>query len=149
MDKWIEEKLYTAAADLFEADSVLDLDKDEYVRGMSEIMADFLGKDKYDVVVNIQARLGQHMLTSKDIIDTDKGLLYVGPLKIAQDFIKGPNKTHVEVFPAKQSGESWRVEFDEGNVWGSADTEELAWRYALGGEFGPTDEGFEPFMIHR
>lgn len=149
MDKHIEEKLYTAAADLFEDDSVLDLDKDEYVRGMAEVMADFLGVDKYDVVVNIQARLGQYLLTDKDIAETNKGLIYLGPLKIAQDFIKGPNKTYVEVFSAKNPGDMWRVEFDEGNVWGSADTEELAWRYALGGEFGPTDEGFEPFMLHR
>lgn len=145
----VEKKIYEVAVNLFEKDAILDLDKDEYVRGMAEIMADFLGIDKYAVVAKIQARLGQHMLTSKDFIETDRGLLYIGPLEIAKDFIKGPNKTHVEVFPAKTPGDLWRVDFDEGNAWGAADTEELAWRYALGGEFGPIDEEFHPFTIHR
>src|SRR4030095_2380377 len=148
MDKHIEEKLYTAASNLFEKDTVLDLDKDEYVRGMAEIMAAFLLADKFRWVDNIHKRRGASQLTDKDFIESpDRGLLYIGPLDVARDFIKGPNKTEVAVFRTNTG--RWRVEFDGGHVFGVADTEELAWRYALGGEFGPIDEGFVPFTIHR
>jgi hypothetical protein len=56
MEKHIEEKLYRVAAALFdEVSDVKSLEDDEYVRGMAETIADFLGEDKYDVVDRIRA----------------------------------------------------------------------------------------------
>lgn len=53
-----KEALYRVAAGLFDAPSdVKSLEDDEYVRGMAEVMADFLGEDKYDVVENIRAHV--------------------------------------------------------------------------------------------
>lgn len=95
-------------------------------------------KDEFDV----------YRLTDKDFAEDSSGdVIYIGPLQIAIDFIKGPNKSTVEISRTAKGG--WRVELDEGNVFGQADTQELAWRYALGAEFGPLDENFVPFMLHR
>ena len=145
----LTEELYRAASGLFdEASDVKDLDEDEYVRGMAEVIADLTGDDKYAVVAKIRAKIGAYELTSKDFVEDRNGdLIYIGPLQIAIDFIKGPNKATVEVF--RPVGGGWRIELDEGNVFGQADTQELAWRYALGAEFGPLDENFVPFMLHR
>jgi hypothetical protein len=148
--KSIEAKLYRVAAGLFDEPSdVKDLDKDEYVRGMAELIADLTGTDKYDVVEKLRQELGGHLLTKKDFGTGINGdLLYIGPLEIALEFIKGPNKSTYEVTHDAAKGR-WRVELDEGNVFGVADTEELAWRYALAAELGPIDEEFEPFVMHK
>lgn len=87
-----------------------------------------------------------HLLTAADFVEDAHGsLLYIGPLYPAMQFIKnnnevdGPNR---HILTGK-----WTVKLDGGNVWGTADTAEMAWRYAIGAEFGPLDEGFSPFRL--
>jgi hypothetical protein len=41
-----------------------------------------------------------------------------------------------------------RVDLDNGNCWGIADTPEMAWRYAVAAElYGNSGETFEPFRL--
>lgn len=144
------ERVYTTAASLFDTGEALDL-KNEYHRGVTELVTRLLGidsDDQDDVAMTISTHTGAHRLTEKDFGTGINGdLLYIGPLQPAIDFIKGPNRTEVEITTDGKG--RWSVKFDGGNVWGTADTQEMAWRYALAAELGPIDEGFVPFMLTR
>jgi hypothetical protein len=87
-----------------------------------------------------------HRLTAADFATGINGdLLYIGPLAPAQNFIK---KEHtVSRIDRDIKTGLYRVELDEGNVFGVADTPEMAWRYALAAELGPIDEEFHEFHL--
>ena len=144
-------ELYREASDLFDPKTVLDIDADEYQRGVTELIMRFTGTDSDDkeyVAQTISEGTGIHRVTEQDFAVAIGGdPLYIGPLQPAIDFIKGPNQSEVEVTPDGKGG--WNVKFDGGNVWGNADTQEMAWRYALAAEFGPIDDEFVPFMLFK
>jgi len=143
-------ELYKQASGLFDPDTVIDTRKNEYQRGVTELILRFTGTevdDIGDVATTIsEGTSTAHLLTAADFVEDANGsLLYIGPLYPAMQFIKnnnevdGPNR---HILTGK-----WTVKLDGGNVWGTADTAEMAWRYAIGAEFGPIDEGFSPFRL--
>lgn len=141
-------ELYTTAASLFDPNTVLNPEANEYHRGVTELVQRVTGSDDKDDVASIisEGTSTAHLLTATDFVEDANGsLLYIGPLDPAITFIKnnnevdGPNR---HILTGK-----WTVKLDGGNVWGTADTSEMAWRYAIGAEFGPLDEGFTPFRL--
>jgi hypothetical protein len=146
----LTEELYKCAASLLDPNTIVT-DDDEYHRGMVELIMEFTGQSsdqKEDIAGRISELTGLHYLTKADfLIAGDETLLYVGPLEAAIDFIKGPNGSEVaeKVLPNGK----YNVQLDGGNVWGTGDTRELAWRYALAAEFGPIDDEFAPFVLHK
>lgn len=144
------ENVYVQAASLFEKNTTLSL-SNNYHFGIVSLATQLLGMDDSDledIARTISIYTSGYLLTEKDFGTGVNGdLLYIGPLEVAIDFIKGPNKSEVAI--SRTSSGGYRVELDGGNVFGVADTEELAWRYALAAEFGPIDEEFRPFMVHR
>lgn len=74
----------------------------------------------------------------------DGDTLYVGPMAPAQAFI-------VRQFPdwsCKPEAGRFRVQWNGGQTFGVADTPELAWRYAIAVDLGPSeDEVFNEFRI--
>ena len=86
-----------------------------------------------------------YLLTAADFGTGINGdLLYIGPYKVATDFIRG----QVSVDVTSVAGDTrWRVELADGNSFGVAETLEMAWRYALAAELGPIDENFVPFRL--
>lgn len=144
------ERVYEAAASLFDPDTTLDLSR-EYDRGVTELVTRMMGidsDDKDDVAGIISDYTSTaHMLTVADFGTGVNGdLLYIGPLKVAQDFIYKHDNT-VQIERVRYSETLMRVEMADGNSYGVGDTEELAWRYALAAEFGPIDEEFHPFRL--
>jgi hypothetical protein len=94
-----------------------------------------------------------HMLTIKDLETRNDGTFYTGPLAEAQAFIREENAVSVVSRPGglftvfiSQAGTeipAWNNVDD----YGTAPTEEDAWRYALGGAFGPADDDFQAFPL--
>lgn len=146
--EYLLNELYTAASDLFDPNTVLNIEKDEYQRGVAELITRFAGMDDKDDVANIISEgTGIYRLTVKDFGTGLNGdLLYIGPLEVAQDFMRKHDNT-VKVERVDYSLKLWRVELADGNSYGVADTVEMAWRYALAAEFGPIDEEFSPFLL--
>lgn len=97
-----------------------------------------------------------YTVTKTDLIDTELGCYYTGPLKLAKKMIRkqyavtvsdfvNQNETRVHVMFAI-NGE--RATDSNCNDFGNGPTSEVAWRYALGAEFGPLDDEFAPFTIY-
>jgi hypothetical protein len=148
---YLTEELYKQAAGLFDPDTIIKPEENEYQRGIVELIMSFTGQtsdDKEDIASTLTERLSTaYMLTERDFGTGINGdLLYIGPLKEAQDFIHKHDNT-VLVERVQYSKNLMRVELAEGNSYGVGDTEELAWRYALAAEFGPMDENFVPFRL--
>lgn len=142
------ENVYKQAADLFDPNTVLDIDKDEYARGVTELVTNLLGMDnadKYEVAKIISETTGAYRVTRADFGTGLNGdALYIGPLDVAMEFVK--RTCEWIVFPMK--GGKFQVKLDGGNCWGIADTEEMAWRYAIAAElYGNTGDTFEPFFL--
>lgn len=144
----VTEELYKDAANLLDTNTIVT-DDNEYHRGMVELIMEWNGMgsdDKEEIAAEISKRTGLHQITSADFAPLPTGGdLYIGPLDAAIKFIKGPNASEVEegVLPNGM----YNVKLDGGNVWGTADTREMAWRYAIGAEMGPIDDEFEPFFL--
>jgi hypothetical protein len=99
-----------------------------------------------------------HMLTIKDLETRPEGTYYTGPLEEAKAFIQEHNATSESrythegkvVYTVFISGTTvdgevpcWRNCDDYGN----GPMAEIAWRYALGGAFGPADDEFSAFPL--
>lgn len=143
------ENVYKQAANLFDTNSVLDVDKDEYARGVVELVMMLLGMDsddKQEIADIISERTGTYRVTRQDFgIGANGDALYIGPLNVAIASIKRTCEWEVKTC---NSGKSILVELDGGNCFGAADTEEMAWRYAIAAEFyGNTGDTFEPFLL--
>lgn len=145
---YLTKELYEQASGLFDPNTTLRTDFDEYQRGVVELVARITGSDDKDDVASIisEGTATGHMLTAADFGTGINGdLLYIGPLAEAQEFIcKNDNTVDTNLNPTTRL---WRVELSDGNSFGVADTLEMAWRYAMGAEFGPIDENFVPFRL--
>ncbi|QFG12145.1 Hypothetical Protein OBI_RACECAR_305 [Arthrobacter phage Racecar] len=96
-----------------------------------------------------------HMLTIKDLEERLDGTYYTGPLEEAKAFIRKEcfvtEATYVREGKDKVAvllglnGDF--VTWDNCNDYGVGDTSEEAWRYALGGEFGPANDEFSAFPL--
>lgn len=145
------ENVYTQAADLFDRNTVLDIEKDEYQRGVVELVTRLLGMDVGDVkevAKIISERTGAYRVTEKDFAIVNGGdALYVGPLYPATEFIKRTCEWEVTSKDFKD-GVNVVVTLDGGNCWGAHTSAEMAWRYAIAAElYGNTGETFEPFYL--
>ena len=145
---YLTNELYEQAAGLFDPNTRLNIEKDEYQRGVTELVMRFTGTDsddKEDVAEVISQRTGIYRLTAADFGTGFNGdALYIGPLEPAITFVKQTCQWSVK---QTQNG-LVHVELDGGNCFGVADTLELAWRYALAAElYGNSGETFEPFLL--
>jgi hypothetical protein len=139
------EELYVQAADLFDPNTKLNIDKDEYARGVVELITRVTGSDdKEEVADVVSERTGIYRVERKDFATVFGGdTLYVGPLEPAVRFIRQTCEWTV-----KQENGRVRVELDGGNCFGVADTDELAWRYAIAAElYGNSGDTFHPFLL--
>lgn len=86
------------------------------------------------------------------LTETEDGTCYTGPLAPAQRAIREEYGEDVTV--ERRSDGRWIVTEHRGgehanpNAWGVGETEEEAWRYLIGADFGPLDatydeEGYE------
>lgn len=144
----ITNELFDQAAGLLDPDTTIRTDFNEYQRGVVELVQRVTGSDDKDDVASIisERTATGHMVTAADFGTGINGdLLYIGPLDPARDFINRNDNTGSCVRDFYTG--LWRVELADGNSFGVADTPEMAWRYAIGAEFGPIDEGFEPFRL--
>jgi hypothetical protein len=140
--------LFREAAGLFDPATVLNVEKDEYQRGVTELVTRFTGSDdKEDVASIISERTGIYRVTAQDFgtgINGDP--LYVGPLAVAVAFVKATCEWAV----TQTADDKVRVELDGGNCFGVADTPEMAWRYVVAAElYGNSGDTFEPFLLHK
>jgi hypothetical protein len=94
------------------------------------------------------------MLTIKDLETHGDDTVYVGPLEEAQEFIRSYSNVSVVSRAAglwsvfiNEDGGTQTPTLDNCNEYGNADTEEQAWRYALGAAFGPADDEFSAFPL--
>jgi hypothetical protein len=141
--------VYKQAADLFDSNTVLDIEKDEYARGVAELVTRLLGMDSgdvADVAKIISEKTGAYRVTRADFGTGLNGdALYIGPLNVAMEFIK---RTCVWEVKACNSGKSVLVELDGGNCFGADPSAEMAWRYAIAAElYGNSGDTFEPFFL--
>lgn len=144
------EELYKDAEGLFDPDTIIKPEENEYQRGIVELIMSFTGQnsdDKEAIAAKITEALSTaHLLTAADFGTGINGdLLYIGPFTEAETFIRANDNT-VTVNRNIMTG-LWRVELADGNSFGVADTPEMAWRYALAAEFGPIDDEFQPFRL--
>jgi hypothetical protein len=93
------------------------------------------------------------MITINDLETRNDGTFYTGPLDEAKAFIREYNNVSVVsrasgMFTVFITGQSVEIP-DWSNVddYGTASTEEDAWRYALGGAFGPANDEFSAFPL--
>lgn len=147
---YLTNELYEQAASLFDPDTIIDTEEDEYQRGVAELIMSFTGQgsdDLDDIASIISERTSTaHMLTAADFVQVGDNLLYIGPFAEAVKFIRANCDVTKDAVRSIQTG-LWTVELDGGNVWGHGDTAEMAWRYAMGAEFGPIDAEFTPFRL--
>jgi hypothetical protein len=143
------ENVYKQAADLFDPDTVLDIEEDEYQRGVVELVTRLLGMDSDDKE-DVASIISQHTSTAYRVTAADFGTgingdaLYIGPLEVAVAYVKQECEWQVTQTPNNQV----RVDLDNGNCWGIADTPEMAWRYAVAAElYGNSGDTFEPFRL--
>jgi hypothetical protein len=98
------------------------------------------------------------MLTIKDLENRPEGTFYTGPLELAKDFIRKMSastetcytkygKVRYSVYLSINAGDGEEANWDNCNDFGNGDTPEEAWRYALGGEFGPANDEFSAFPL--
>jgi hypothetical protein len=96
------------------------------------------------------------MLTIKDLETRPEGTFYTGPLDEAKDFIRSGYSVTEQSYVLEGESrftvlfgftEDGPVSFDNCNDYGNGSTAEEAWRYALGGEFGPADDEFSAFPL--
>lgn len=140
------EEMYVQAADLFDPNTKLNIEKDEYARGVVELITRVTGSDdKEEIADAISERTGIYRVTAADFGTGANGdALYIGPLEPAVRFVK--QECEWTVTPMK-SGKTL-VQLDGGNCFGAADTEELAWRYAIAAElYGNDGSIFRPFLL--
>lgn len=143
------ENVYTQAADLFDPDTILNIEEDEYQRGVVELVMNLLGMDsddKEDIASNISDRTKTaYRVTAADFGTGIGGdALYIGPLEVAVAYVKQECEWEVK---QTEDGKV-TVQLDGGNCWGTADTPEMAWRYAVAAElYGNSGETFEPFRL--
>jgi hypothetical protein len=100
-----------------------------------------------------------HMLTIKDLETRPDGTYYTGPLEEAKAFIADwinstearyrdrTGKLRYAVYLTLEVGDGKPASNDNCNDIGVGDTNEEAWRYALGAEFGPADDNFSAFPL--
>lgn len=99
-----------------------------------------------------------HMLTIKDLETRPDGTYYTGPLEEAKAFIRDfiastearyshNGEEKFTVMLSFSVGDNEIVTKDNCDGWGTGPTSEDAWRYALGGEFGPADDEFSAFPL--
>ena len=62
------ENVYKQAADLFDPNTVLDIDKDEYARGVTELVTNLLGMDNADKY-EVAKIISEHTLTPRARLD--------------------------------------------------------------------------------
>jgi hypothetical protein len=98
------------------------------------------------------------MLTIKDLETRPEGTYYTGPLEEAKAFIadwttvteasyfKGGGHWY-SVFLSTTGADSEIASIGNCDTYGNGPTMEEAWRYALGGEFGPADDEFSAFPL--
>lgn len=142
------DELFDAAADLFDPNTTLNVDTDEYHRGVTELVARITGSDDKDDVASIisERTATGHMVTAADFTRVGDSMLYIGPFAEAVRFIRDNCDVDKDAVRNIQTG-LYTVELDGGNVWGHGDTPELAWRYAMGAEFRSLEGDFEPFRL--
>jgi hypothetical protein len=97
------------------------------------------------------------MLTIKDLEERDNGTYYLGPLEPAKEFMREiqgvTESSYRERFNDKRSYlvcftmDEEPATLDNCNDYGRGETLEDAWRYALGGEFGPANDEFSAFPL--
>lgn len=96
-----------------------------------------------------------HTVTEKDFTTRNDDLYYTGPLEEAKALIRKEfavteqsywmdgEQRHTVMFGIVGEPVTW----DTMNDYGNGGSSEEAWRFALGAEFGPLDDGFEPFDL--
>lgn len=78
--------------------------------------------------------------------ERDNGTYYTGPLDPA---IKAMRDEYGEHITVERGANGWKVTehrgstHDNPNQWGVGVTEEEAWRYLIGADFGPLDSTYE------
>ncbi len=99
-----------------------------------------------------------YMLTIKDLEDRPEGTYYTGPLELAKDFIRHMyatteacytkhGKVRYSVYLSGNATDGEEANWNNCNDFGNGDTPEEAWRYAMGGEFGPANDEFSAFPL--
>jgi hypothetical protein len=97
-----------------------------------------------------------HMVTIKDLQERPEGTYYTGPLEEAKDFVRQfcsvteqsytrDGKPHYTVLLCLT--DDGAATWNNCNDFGNGATSDEAWRYALGGEFGPADDEFSAFPL--
>lgn len=98
------------------------------------------------------------MLTIKDLENRLEGTYYTGPLDEAKEFVRHyyatteacytkEGKVRYSVYLSGNAGDGEEANWNNCNDFGNGATSEEAWRYALGGEFGPADDDFSAFPL--
>lgn len=104
------ENVYKQAADLFDPNTVLDIDKDEYARGVTELVTNLLGMDnadKYEVATVIS----ENTLTPRARLDRVINRHF--PNRLLTFYLEGSDElAAVE----DNNGHMWRV-------WADGDTQ--------------------------
>lgn len=141
-------ELYREASDLFDPKTVLDIDADEYQRGVTELIMRFTGTDSDDkeyVAQTISEGTGIYRVTEQDFAVAIGGdPLYIGPFAAAIAYVKANCEWEVK----QTADDKVHVDLDKGNCFGVADTAEMAWRYAIAAElYGNDGATFSPFLL--
>lgn len=83
------------------------------------------------------------------LTETEDGTYYTGPLDPAKRAMLSEHNGYITVSHNAETGRWVAVEHypssDDAdyNQWGSGQTEEEAWRYLIGADFGPLDETYD------
>lgn len=93
-----------------------------------------------------------YFLTEKDLIIEGDNTVYVGDLGFAKKFIREYASIRVDSQPGQYTvlicQDGAEPDWENCNEWGkSTESEDEAWRYALGAAFGPLDGEFQPFPL--
>jgi hypothetical protein len=142
----LTEELFREASGLFDPNTVLNTEKDEYQRGVAELVQRFTGSDDLDDVAQIiSERTGVYRVTDQDFaLSPGGGSIYIGPFDVAVAYVKQECEWEVK---QTDDGKKVHVELDKGNCWGTSDTPEMAWRYAIAAELYGSGDTFEPFLL--
>jgi hypothetical protein len=98
-----------------------------------------------------------HIVTIKDLEERDGGTYYTGPLEEAKEFMREIQGVTESSYRERINNQRFFLvcftmdeepaTMENCNDYGRGRTSEEAWRYALGGEFGPADDEFSAFPL--
>lgn len=104
------ENVYKQAADLFDPNTVLDIDKDEYARGVTELVTNLLGMDNADKY-EVAKIISENTLTPRARLDRVINRHF--PNRLLTFYLEGSDElAAVE----DNNGHMWRV-------WADGDTQ--------------------------